>query len=151
MAGPKAARGRNATVEVGANTGPGTAFVPKDTFTVTEFSVDELGTEDDHQYVGSQGMQPDKDVSGYGGSFTLEMRSTVWNDLEHQIAERQYNNQEDLEIRISAGLEYQDGSSSTRTFTDCVLKFGTNVSSRSDFVKMSVAWRSGGLPTKLNT
>jgi hypothetical protein len=146
MAGPKVLRGRNVELQLLANNGSGTTLAPVFFATVTGFNAAERGTEDTHEFIGSQADEPDKDIAGYGGSFTMEIREKEMLRLEERIAQRQFNNQEDLDIRIIDRMKFTDGTVSGRTYRECVLTFDRQVSSRAGFNTVAVNWRSGGLP-----
>ncbi len=152
MASPRAIRGRQVEISLFANAGPGSALQPVRTFTVTDLTRDELGAEDAHMYLGSQGAVYDKDTEGYGGTFKMEIADFALSRLEEAIATRQYLNQPIQDIRISFRMKIPDDGSGvevkrTTTHNECVLKFSTAMPSRGGFVTTTVSWRSGGLPT----
>jgi hypothetical protein len=130
-----------------ANNGPGTPIQPKFFATVTDFNSAERGAVDNHNYVGSQGDEPDKDIAGYGGSGTAEIREKDLLLMEEQIAARQYANEEDLDIRLVERIRFSDGTSKARTYGDCVMTFDRRTPSRAGFFTLGFTWQSGGLPS----
>lgn len=130
-----------------ANQGPGTALQPVKVVTVTDMTIDELGTEDAHEFLGQQGAVYDKDTAGHGGTFKVEMADFELSRLREQIASRQYQNQEIQDIRISMRFKLPEGGIRTETHREAVLKFSVGVPSRTGFVITTVSWRAGGIPT----
>lgn len=152
MASPRAIRGRQVDISLYANSGPGTALQPVKVLTVTDITKDELGTEDSHQYVGSQGAVYDKDTEGYGGTFKMEIADFEMSRLEETIATRQYQNLPIQDIRLTFRFKIpNDGAGvervRTATHNECTLKFSTAIPSRQGFVTTTVSWKSGGLPS----
>lgn len=130
-----------------ANDGPGTALQPVKVVTVTDITIDELGTEDAHEYVGQQGAVFDKDISGHGGTFKVEMADFELSRLRESIATKQYKNQPIQDIRLSIRFKLPEGRIRTETHTEAILKFSVGVPSRTGFVITTVSWRAGGIPT----
>lgn len=149
MATPRGIRGRQVEIALMANSGPGTPLQPVKIFTVTDITIDELGTEDNHEYVGQQGFVPDKDVGGHGGTFKVEMADFELSRLRESIVNRQYLNQAIQDIRLSVRYKLPEGPPFVRTEThrEAILKFSVGVPSRTGFVITTVSWRAGGIPT----
>ncbi len=148
MGSPKGIRGKQAELQLLATRGPGTGLQPTDVFSVNDFTVDPRLTEDEHEHLGNPAGIPDNDIKGYGGAFKVEVSNFETFDLEDKIAQQQYNNLEDFDIRIIEGpYQKPNGETYTRSHGGVVLKFGRSWPSRSGFIMHTIGWRSEGIPT----
>lgn len=91
---------------------------------ITRVSIREESQLTRHSYVGDRNTQSDKTHMGWSGSFEMECRNALIEELLDEVITGNLNgvNRPDYTFQITE--VYSDGSRSSHIYTDCVFSYG---------------------------